>query len=74
MWTPLCWMHAVKQRRTEGGYPQDVLIIDGVVYIDRGRAGGGVVCDLCGKQFYDHPRVKELPFLTKLCDGTLVKL
>jgi len=38
------------------------------------RAGGGSVCDSCGKAYYDHPQHGEFPFLNTLCDGTVVKL
>ena len=45
------------------------------------RAGGDVVCEQCGKKYYDHPQyVKALscidgsPVLNQLCDGSLVKL
>jgi len=38
------------------------------------RAGGGVVCRTCGKEYYDHPQHAKFPFLTVLCDGTVVKL
>jgi len=38
------------------------------------RAGGGVVCEACGKTYYDHPQHNEFSFLNVLCDGTVVKL
>ncbi|WP_315782422.1 hypothetical protein [Bradyrhizobium sp. SZCCHNPS1003] len=39
------------------------------------RAGGGCVCETCGKLYYDHPYFAEpSEFLTILCDGDLVKL
>ncbi len=43
-------------------------------------AGGGCVCDRCGELYHDHPADLEylgqhgIPFLTRLCDGRLVKL
>lgn len=47
--------------------------LDKVQAGDWRRAGGGVVCDRCGLQYYDHPNV---PFaaLTILCNGDLVHL
>ena len=38
------------------------------------RAGGDVVCEICGKAYYDHPQHNDFPFLNVLCDGVVVKL
>lgn len=38
------------------------------------RAGGGCICQACGKEYYDHPRHDPFLELTVLCDDTLVKL
>lgn len=43
------------------------------------RCGGGVTCEICGKEYYDHkPEMNLLydgyPFLTVLCNGERVKL
>ncbi len=44
------------------------------------RASGDVLCEKCGKKYYDHPPyMKALswdghPVLNQLCDGSLVKL
>ena len=44
------------------------------------RASGLVVCDECGKEYYDHPYVAEcrtdegMPFLHLICNGDIVKL
>jgi hypothetical protein len=43
------------------------------------RAGGGVICRQCGREYRDHPRGGEPgydgeQFLNRLCDGRLVKL
>jgi len=44
------------------------------------RASGGCICSVCGKTYYEHPYCKSIlsfdghPFLTEICDGTLVKL
>jgi hypothetical protein len=45
------------------------------------RAGGDVVCEQCGKKYYDHPQYTKAlscidgsPVLNQLCDGSLVKL
>ncbi len=43
-------------------------------------AGGDVVCKACGRKLFDHPydpRYKSWdrkPYLTVVCDGSLVKL
>ena len=38
------------------------------------RAGGGVICEICKKEYNDHPIVHKYAILTKVCDGRLVKL
>jgi hypothetical protein len=46
------------------------------------RASGDVVCEHCGRLYFDHPFALERwnlsftgdPFLHRLCDGSLVKL
>lgn len=38
------------------------------------RAGGGVICDICKKEYNDHPLVHKYAILNKICDGRLVKL
>lgn len=44
------------------------------------RAGGGTVCETCGKLYYDHPYdmgvlgYDDRPFLKIICGGRRVKL
>lgn len=44
------------------------------------RAGGGTVCEICGKLYYDHPYDMDVlgyddrPFLKIICGGRRVKL
>ena len=43
------------------------------------RAGGGVVCQLCGREYRrhadsEHRDFNDDPFLKRLCNGELVKL
>jgi hypothetical protein len=38
------------------------------------RVGGGVICETCGLEYYDHPSVPGARWLNRLCDGRLVKL
>jgi hypothetical protein len=40
---------------------------------DVARVSGECVCSFCGKKYYDHPPVIGALWLTKLCDGLLVK-
>ncbi len=40
---------------------------------DYQRVGGGVICDHCGFEIYDHPPVVGYPWLKRLCNGKLVK-
>lgn len=37
------------------------------------RVGGGVRCS-CNRLYYDHPPVVGAMWLTRLCDGSFVKL
>lgn len=44
------------------------------------RAGAGMICPECGKEYRKHPNAKEHldwqghPYLRRLCNGKLVKL
>ena len=38
------------------------------------RVGGDVICHICEKNYYSHPRLHKYAILNKLCDGSLVKL
>lgn len=46
----------------------------GVLRIDRDRMGGGVVCESCGFELYDHPPCPGAEYLVVLCDGSVAKL
>lgn len=41
---------------------------------DYRRASGDVVCETCGKLYYDHPLLVGALWLNVLCDGDLVHL
>lgn len=71
---PLCWLCAIPER---SGHARLVELLPrrGRCAVDGGRASGEVLCDVCGRKYYDHPAAQpEYSFLTELCDGTLVKL
>jgi hypothetical protein len=38
------------------------------------RASGACICEVCGEEYYDHAPVIGYDWLTRLCDGRLVKL
>lgn len=38
------------------------------------RAGGDVICSLCGFDYYSHPHHPVCLYLTVLCDGSVMKL
>ena len=45
------------------------------------RAGGDVICEICGQTYYNHPEYLPsaktndgVPWLNELCNGELVKL
>jgi len=38
------------------------------------RAGGGAICETCGKPYAGHGRHPAFPWMTVLCDGRNVKL
>lgn len=47
--------------------------------LDASRASGDAVCEVCTKYYRRHPDFRgaffmEHPYLTRLCDGSLVKL
>lgn len=42
--------------------------------IDAYRASGLVVCQICGKQYHDHPPHPFEPCLTITCGGEILKL
>lgn len=75
--TPVIWLEGIV-----GCYALErVEPYDGVGDIpDADRAGGGAVCSECGKTLRDHPADLEhlskggIPFLTRLCNGRIVKL
>ena len=41
---------------------------------DTPRVCGQVICVHCGREYNDHPEVIGALWLTKLCDGRIVKL
>lgn len=71
---PLCWIHAAERREVATSRVSEVLIDGGVARLDHDRAGGDCQCLDCGRRYYDHPPCATHPFLTVLCDGSVVKL
>lgn len=75
--TPVIWLEGIV-----GCYALSrVEPYDGVGDIpDADRAGGGTTCPVCGEELRKHPADLEhlgkggIPFLTRLCDGRIVKL
>ena len=47
---------------------------EGVSRIDAGRCSVDCECSICGRRYARHPDHADYPFMTLLCDGTLVKL
>lgn len=48
-----------------------------LIRIERGdyvRASGNVTCDVCGCLYFDHAGVAGFEWLTRACDGRLLKL
>lgn len=71
----LCWED--RERLSKEPLTEDEEILIRSSY----RAGGEVICDVCGKKYNEHedylPSGKTndgWPWLTKLCNGDLVKL
>lgn len=74
---PLCWLHGVERRQEVATSRVNQILRceqQGIGRLDRDRCGGDVLCNDCGRKFYDHPQEKEFPFLNVLCDGSVVKL
>lgn len=38
------------------------------------RTSGQLICEKCGKEYYDHPEYEDYKWLNQLCNGDLVKL
>jgi hypothetical protein len=67
----------IRRQHDDFGNCPELLSPEDAAALDEGRwdrAGGAVVCDVCGKQYYDHPNVIGALWLTRVCDGSLVKL
>lgn len=73
---PLCWLHAAERRQEATSRLSPVVrcIKAGFSRLDRDRCGGDVICEHCGRKYYDHPVEPEYPFLHLLCDGSVAKL
>lgn len=71
-----CWLHGVERKSVATSRVEHLLRCESqrISRIDRDRAGGDVVCEGCGRKYYDHPQDIDYPFLNVLCDGSLVKL
>jgi hypothetical protein len=66
----------LRDRHDGFGNCRDLLSAADADALDRGdwkRAGGTCACT-CGRSYYDHVRVLGALWLTRLCDGSLVKL
>lgn len=78
--TPLCWWCAMRlkfpENEEEGVKIDDLLVCPGqkLGRLDRGRAGGDVLCTSCWRDYYHHDRDSDHPYMTVLCDGSAVKL
>jgi hypothetical protein len=72
----LCWLHAAERRQVATARLYDALVCpsEHLARVDRGRAGGDCACEVCGRTYFRHPESRDYPFLTVLCDGSLVKL
>ncbi len=48
-----------------------------MIRVERGewkRASGACICTVCGEEYFDHAPVVGYTWLTRLCNGNLVKL
>jgi hypothetical protein len=75
-WVGLCWVHTIERRQVATNRINELVTCErqGLARVDRGRAGGDVVCHECGRLFYNHPQDIDHPYLRVLCDGSVVKL
>ena len=67
----------IRNRHDDWGNCAELLTPEDAERIEEGdwmRAGGECLCGICGKQFNDHGPVLGALWLTRLCDGELVKL
>lgn len=71
----ICWFHKIYPiDDPRPGEIHELLVCGDVARIDRGRWGGDVPCEICGKKMHDHPADSTYPFMTLHCDGSLMKL
>lgn len=73
---PLCYKHYLEAKMYRGNTSRlrNTETINGVVYIDGGRASGDCICS-CGKLYWHHLTPDpNCPTLVALCDDTIVKL
>lgn len=55
--------------------PNGFIAITPVIWLGY-RAGGGCICEICGREYYDHKQEKseEYFFYNVICNGDRVKL
>ena len=67
----------IRDKHDEWGNCEELLSVDDKKILDNGtwyRSSGDCVCKDCNKKYYDHPLVLGALWLSKLCNGNLVKL
>ncbi len=67
----------VYKQHDEHGNAEHLLSPEDKEKVDEGdftRAGGDSICPVCDMPYFSHPNVVGALWLTKLCDGRLVKL
>lgn len=62
------------RRRILNRLAQVFALVEPVEDDDWYRAGGTVVCEVCGWEYRDHADDPREPWMTLLCDGRRVKL
>jgi len=67
----------LRNRHNEWGNCPELLAPEDKAKLDTGewrRAAGSCMCPDCGRPYYDHPPVLGALYMTRLCNGNLIKL
>ena len=72
----LCWIHATERSNDNTSRVKDLIVCEfqKLLRVDAGMASKHMICHECYRSFLSHKNDSDHPYLTVLCDGSLVKL
>ena len=73
---PLCFLHGLDRKRENTARVSEILICfrQALARLDRGRVSGEMICPECNRKYHNHKGDQDHPYMTVLCDGSVVKL